>query len=407
LAAALTLRWPGPTECRPFPDDSKRAPDYAVIKLRGAIVKTSLARNILSCAVAGLLAACSAEKPPEPLRTVRTAEIRYDKAQETNRYTGTVQSRHEVDQAFRVGGKIMSRKVDVGQTVREGDVLAVLDDTDYRLAEDAARQQLVAATATARQAESDRRRNQDLIADGAVSASEDEHTQSRARTTQAAAEAAARQLELARNRLQYTVLRASRSGVVTAVRAEAGQVVAEGQAVISIANPGEPEVVVDVPEDQVAAFKTARYQASLNATPNQAFDVALRELAPQAASQTRTYRARLKPVAPRPLPLGATATLVVQRPAGDAAVAAIPAGAITQVNGKPALWVVRREGAEPVATVHLAPVSLHGYRNDEVLVSSLPAGALVVTAGVQKMAPGLRVALAGAAGNDAAKQAAK
>lgn len=370
-------------------------------------MNTTLATALLSVAAATLLAACSAETPPAPLRPVRTAEIRYDRAQETNRYTGTVQSRHEVDQAFRVGGKIMSRKVDVGQTVREGDVLAVLDDTDYRLAEDAARQQLVAATAAARQAESDRRRNQELISDGAVSASEDEHTQSRARTTQAAADAAARQLELARNRVQYTVLRASRSGVVTAVRAESGQVVAEGQPVISIANPGEPEIVVDVPEDQVAAFKMARYEASLNAAPDQTFPVALRELAPQAAAQTRTYRARLKPVTPRLLPLGATATLVARHSAAEAPVAAIPASAITQANGQPALWVVRREGAEPVATVHLAGVTVHGYRNDEVLVSGLPAGTRVVTAGVQKMAPGLRVALPGAAGGEAAKQAAR
>jgi RND family efflux transporter MFP subunit len=370
-----------------------------------SIVNTSLATAFLSVVLAALLSACTPEPPAEALRSVRTAEIRYDKGQVTNRYTGTVQARHEVDQAFRVGGKIVARKVDVGQTVREGDVLAVLDDTDYRLAEEAARQQLVAVTTTARQAESDRRRNQELIGDGAVSASDDEHTQSRARTTQAAAEAAARQLELARNRLGYTVLRASRSGVVTAVRAEAGQVVAEGQPVVSIANPGEPEVVVDVPEDQVAAFKAARYQASLNAMPDQTFEVALRELAPQAASQTRTYRARLKPVKPRPLPLGATATLVAERPAGDSAVAAIPASAITQAGGKPAVWVVRREGAGAVATVHLSPVSLHGYRNDEVLVSGLPPGALVVTAGVQKMAPGLRVTLAGATADDAAKQA--
>jgi RND family efflux transporter MFP subunit len=361
---------------------------------------------LLAAPVVLLAAACSSEKPPEPLRTVRTAEVRYDKAQETNRYTGTVQSRHEVDQAFRVGGKIMARKVDVGQTVREGDVLAVLDDTDYRLAEEAARQQLNASLATQRQAESDRKRNQELIGDGAVSTSEDEHTQSRAQVARAAAEADARKLELARNRLQYTVLRASRSGVVTAVRAEAGQVVAEGQPVMSIANPGEPEVVVDVPEDQLAAFKAARYAASLNAAPDQTFEVALRELAPQAAATTRTYRARLTPVAPRPLPLGATATLVAQRVAGEEAVAAIPAAAITQSKGRPAVWVVRRAGPEPVGTVELAEVTVRGYRNDEVLVAGLPAGALVVTAGVQKMAPGLRVALAGAAA-DAAKQAAK
>ena len=119
---------------------------------------------------------------------------------------------------------------------------------------------------------------------------------------QAAAEAEARKLELARNRLKYTVLRASRSGVVTAVRFEVGQVVAEGQPVVSIANHGEPEIVVDVPEDHLAAFKTARYKASLASAPEQSFDVVLRELSPQAAAQTRTFRARLKPATPAAAP---------------------------------------------------------------------------------------------------------
>ena len=72
------------------------------------------------------------------------------------------------------------------------------------------------------------------------------------------------------------------------------------------------------------------------------------------------------------------------------------------------MWVVRRAGSEPDGTVELIRVDVHGYRNDEVLVSGPPAGALVVTAGVQKMAPGLRVALPdGARSNDASKQAAR
>ena len=372
-------------------------------------MKPSLSVALLAAPIAAvLLSACKPDQPAvEALRSVRTAEIRYDKAKETNRYTGTVQARHEVDQAFRVGGKVMARKVDVGQTVREGDVLAVLDETDYRLAEEASRQQSIAAATQARQAESDRRRNETLIDDGAVSTSDDEQTRTAAVRAKAAAEAAARQLELARNRLKYTVLRASRSGVVTAVKAESGQVVAEGQPVVSIANPGEPEIVVDVPEDHVASFKTARYTASLAAAPDETFDVALRELAPQAAAQTRTYRARLKPVTARQLPLGATATLVANRNSGEQAVAKIPASAITQSKGQPALWVVHRTGTEPVGTVELTEVAVHGYRNDEVLVSGLPAGALVVTAGVQKMAPGMRVALPDAAASVAAKQAAR
>ncbi|HET9651216.1 MAG TPA: efflux RND transporter periplasmic adaptor subunit, partial [Usitatibacter sp.] len=358
--------------------------------------------------VAAMLGACTHKPPAEPLRAVRTVEVRYENAGEKNRYVGTVRARHEVDQAFRVGGKVMKRSVEVGQAVRAGDVIAVLDDTDYRLAEEAARQQLAAATAQAAQAESDRKRLAALKLDGSVSASDEERADSNARTTKATAEAKAKELDLARNRLAYTTLHASQSGVVTAVKFEVGQVVAEGQPVVSISNQGEPEIVVDVPEDQFGAFKSATYKASLASAPDAVFDVTLRELSPQAAAQTRTYRTRLKPAAPRVLPLGATATLFVEYKAGQTGTAALPAAAITQVNGQPALWVAQRGAAgEAAGTVSLVPVTVHGYRNDDVLVSGPKAGDLVVTAGVQKMAPGLKVALSASAQDTATKQAAR
>jgi RND family efflux transporter MFP subunit len=296
---------------------------------------------------------------------------------------------------------VAQRKVDVGQFVHEGDVLAVLDDSDYRLAEEAARQQWTVAVAQARQAESDRKRLGSLNADGSVSVADDEHAHSGAQTAQATEEAQARQLEHARNRLKYTVLRASRSGVVTAVRVEVGQVVAEGQPLVAIADPGTPEIVVDVPEDQLTAFKKAHFKASLASAPDEQFEVAIRELSPQAAVQTRTYRARLKPVSARPLPLGSTATLVSDRVVSDVQVAAIPATALTQANGHPAVWLVKHAGVEPVGNVDVMPVTVHGYRNDLALVSGVPAGGQVVTAGVQKMSPGLKVALPATALADA------
>ena len=360
-------------------------------------MKNSLAA-VVALPIAAMLCACNPDKPPvQAPRPVSTVEVRYDQAREANRYVATVQSRHEVDEAFRVGGKVVQRKVDVGQLVKEGDVLAVLDDADYRLAEDAARQQHDASVTQARQADSERQRLANLKKDGSVSAADDERATSGAQTAHAAAEAEARKLELARNKLKYTVLRASRSGVVTAVRLEAGQVVGEGLPVVSIANPGEPEIVVDVPEDQVAAFKAARFKASLASAPAEFFDVSLRELSPQAAAQTRTYRARMKPVDARALPLGATATVLTHRILSGTAVASIPAAAITQDKGQPALWVVKRIGKEPLGIVELRHVSVHGYQNDEVLVSGPSGGEQVVTAGVQKMAPGLTVALPAAA----------
>lgn len=370
-------------------------------------MKPSFRMALVPLSIAAMLSGCSHPPPPEPMRAVRTVEIRYDKIQETDRYFGSVQSRYEVDQAFRVSGKVASRKVDVGQKVRQSDIIAVLDDSDYKLAVDAAQQQVAAAEAQARQAESDQKRLNALKSDGSVSPSDNEKAQSNAQTTRATAEAETRKLELARNRFQYTVLRASQDGVVTSVKFEAGQVVAEGQPVVSIAKEGEPEIVVNVPEDQLSVFKAARYRATLTSAPDQPFEVVLRELSPQAASTTRTFRARLKPATPRPLPLGASATLVVDRPAADNTSATIPAAALTQNKGQPAVWVVRREGADTVGTVQLLAVFVHAYRNDDVLVSGPSAGELVVTAGVQKMAPGLKVAFQGAASNLESKQAAR
>ena len=350
---------------------------------------------------AALLCACSPSQPAaQVLRPVRTVELRYGSARESNRYVGTVQSRYEVDQAFRVGGKVVQRRVDVGQSVKEGEVLAVLDDSDYRLAEDAARQARDAAAAQARQADSDRQRLAALKADGSVSAADDERARTSAQTALANAEAEARKLELARNRLNYTVLRASRSGVVTAVRFEVGQVVAEGAPVISIADPSLPEIVVDVPEDRLGTFQQSSFQAALAGMPDRTFIVALRELSPQASAQTRTYRARLKPLDGQPLPLGATATLEAQRVLAGTLVAAVPATALTQSIGQPAVWVVKPTDAQAVGTVERVPVAVWGYRNEEVLLSGVPAGQRVVTAGVQKMSPGLKVALQ----NDAAEE---
>jgi RND family efflux transporter MFP subunit len=370
-------------------------------------VKAHLTLSALIVPIAALLAACSSKPAPEPLRMVRTAELRYDKTQETGRYFGSVQARYEVDQAFRVGGKVVSRKVDVGQKVRQGDVIAVLDDTDYKLAVEAAQQQLAATQAQARQAESDRQRLNALKADGSVSPSDDEKAQSSAQTTRATAEADARKLDLTRNRLEYTTLRASQDGVITSVKFEVGQVVPEGQPIVSIAKEVEPEIVVNVPEDQLSPFKASRYKAVLTSAPDQPFDVVLRELAPQAASATRTFRARLKPATPRALPLGASARLIVERSTGDAPAAAIPASAITQNKGQPAVWIVHRAGTDPVGTVDLTNVIVHQYRNDDVLLSGPPAGELVVTAGVQKMTPGLKVALPGAARKVEPKEAAR
>lgn len=353
-----------------------------------------------SLIAAALLAACSQPQPvAEAPRPVRTVQVEYATATALDTYSGTVRARYEIEQAFRVGGKVVRRAVEVGQLVRAGDVLAVLDDADLRLAVEAAQQQLRAAQSQATQAQADHRRLIPLRNDGFISPTVEERARNGAESSNAQAEVAQRQLALSRNRLDYAVLRATQSGVVTAVRLEAGQVVAEGQPIVSIARTDEREVVVDVPEDKLAALKEARFSAATFADPGRRFELELRELAPAAASVTRTFRARLRPTQPQPdLVLGMTVNVRVQSAAAATMpVAALPSTALTQHNGQPAVWIVAPAAAEPVGAVELVPVDIQGYRNEEVLVSGLPAGRQVVVAGVQKLAPGLKVTVAPAA----------
>ena len=338
------------------------------------------------------------EAAPEPLRAVRTAEIRYDKTQETNRYVGTVQSRHEVNEAFRVGGKVVQRKVDVGQKVREGDVLAVLDDTDYRLAEEAARQQLDAATTQARQAESDRQRLNAL--EDATARSARPTTRRRRRGAQTASRHGGGRGEEARACTQSAEVHgAARVAERRRHRACASRSDRSWpKASRSSRSPtkASPRSWPTCPRITWRHSRASRYKAWLASAPEQTFEVVLRELSPQAAAQTRTFRARLKP--------------------RDAAAAAArrdrharrrTPGRRSAGSGNPRL----RDHAEQGPARGLGRSSRggragrnrrsHQRRRCTAIATtrcSCPGrrpGELVVTAGVQKMAPGLRVALPG------------
>jgi RND family efflux transporter MFP subunit len=341
---------------------------------------------------AGLLAACA--KPVEPVmlaKPVRVQQITLAAAATDESYTGEVRARVESDVAFRVGGKVARREVEVGQRVRSGDVLARLDAQDYALGVSAALNQRQAAAVEAEQAAADAARFAKLAGQGFVSQAEAQRYRSRADAARERLEQATREAELARNREGYAALRAPFDGVVTALHIEVGQVVAEGQPVATLAALGEREIVIDIPESRVVqAKRTPAARASLWAGDGQRFVVTLRELSPIASSLTRTFRARYSiGVDAPPTELGMTATVWLgTEAAGDARpVATLPASALHHADGEPAVWIVAADQGTPI----LAPVQVVRYGQDEVQVSGLRDGQLVVTAGVQKLAAGMRV----------------
>jgi RND family efflux transporter MFP subunit len=307
-------------------------------------------------------------------------------------FTSVVRPRIESELAFRTGGKVVERPVEVGTRVKAGQVLARLDPADYQLAVKAATDQMQAATVDAEQAASDEARLRRLLADGSVGAADHERQKARADAAAARLDQARRQVDLARNREGYAALVAPYAGVVTAIRFELGQVVPEGLPVLSLAREGDPEVVVDLPEDWVDRARTLVATAAPWSEPAAQWRLALRELSPQASAQGRTYRARFAATPESrtqvaALALGSTVRLTLSSPASGPASTALPVSALLKGSGPEGVWALDAKGSGLVFT----PVKVVSIDEAQVHVTGLAAGSRVVSVGAQKLDAGIAV----------------
>ena len=352
-------------------------------------------RQLALIALASALAGCRAEstttQQSEAPKPVQVAEVKLAPAGAAQAYTGVVRARREADIGFRVGGRMAARLAEVGGRVVAGLELARLDPTDLALSVRASEADLAAAEAQSRQAAADAGRSRTLRAAGHASSAFDDQRVAAARSAAERVAAARAQLDLARRRLDYAVLRAPGDGVVTALLAEAGQVVAEGQAVLRVANPEERELVVQVPETAVADLAAGRAEAAFWARPGEAFPARLRELAPQAETALRTCTARFSlPAAPDWVALGMTGTVRLAADGGGAAVATLPLSALHDRGQGPMVW--RVDGAK-VASVPVEVVSLGEVT--ATLRGPLADGDRVVAVGPQVLDPDSLVRVAG------------
>jgi RND family efflux transporter MFP subunit len=302
-------------------------------------------------------------------------------------FVGTIRSRHEADLGFRAGGRIAARLVDAGARVTAGQVLARLDPADLTLALRAAEAEVLSAEAAATQTAAEAERSRVLRAQGHVSASLDDQRQAAARAAAERLAAATAARDLARNRLGHASLLAPADGVVTAVLADAGTVVAEGTPVLRLADPAQLEALVPIPEDAVADLPAHVAEVAAWARPGQRLPATLREVSPQADPLLRTYAARFALPAPPPwLALGMTATVTLRQDAAGRA-AVLPVAALHDRGQGPMVWTV-----DPAAgRVAAQPVRVRALRQDAAILDGVPDGALVVALGVQKLDPAARV----------------
>jgi len=359
----------------------------------------------LVVAIASGLTACTQPPTPEkvePPRPVRSLVVAPSDVGSTLTLPGELRPRIETRYGFRVAGKLASRSVSVGDRVRPGAELARLDPADVMPAIQSGEAQALAVRTELEFARAELARQQSLRDRNFISTAQLERQQAAVDGAAARLEAAQAQLRQARNALDFQVLKSDVAGVVVAVEAEAGQVVAAGQPVLRIAQLGEIEVVVNIPESDLAAARNAiGWEVTLPALGNRTLPARLRELSPLADSGSRTYAARLalrgEPVGKQDgksgadladVALGMSAIVRAERSGASAFL--LPVSALFSKDDDPRVWVVDPSSltVQPVA-VKTAGLTDEGVR----IVAGLNPGDRVVTAGANMLVAGQKVRL--------------
>ena len=353
-------------------------------------------RIVAAAVIAATVAACGekvSSTPPQP-RPVRTVTVEHGGNGETVSLTGHIWARYPVDLAFRLDGRMVERPVHVGDVVAPGQVVGRLDPRIQQNALRAAQGSLASAQAQLTQARLTFSRQQALVKDGWTPRAKFDEAQQALLSAQAQVESAQAQVRTVQEQLGYTVLSADAAGVVTAIGAEPGEVVSAGHMVVQVAREGGLDAVFDVPEQLIrTAPRDPVVEVALTDDPTVRATGRVREVAPQADSTTRTFRVKVAIVdPPATMRLGSSVSgrITLAPPPG----VEIPASALTEASGHPAVWVVDPQSQ----TISLRGVDVVRYDPATVVISQgLESGDLVVTAGVQTLHPGQKVHLLGAA----------
>jgi RND family efflux transporter MFP subunit len=351
---------------------------------------SSLLQPFAALAMLIVLAGCDAQTAPVPKtagRPVQVQQVTFGSETMSRDFVGIVQARYESDLGFRVAGKIVARRVNVGDHVRAGDVIAELDPQDLLLQAQSAEAEFAAATSNLEQAAVDLKRYKQLKQRGFASNADFDRKQTANDEAEGRMERAKRSLDLARNQLAYAELKADADGVITATLAEPGQVVALGQGVVRLARDGAKEALVALPETWLGEARKAQATVRLWTDQGKSFTAHLRELSPQADAATRTYAARFSiEDADDSVAFGMTTTVTLSR-ASDERRARLPLSAILNRGQGASVYLVDASG-----TLVLRPVTVASFTEDTAVVTSgISNGDKIVTLGVQKLAAGAKV----------------
>ena len=351
-------------------------------------------RFLAAALIAGSVAGCDKGAPPlSEARPVRAVTVENRAQGETLSLTGHIRPKDEVGLAFRMDGRMVERPVQVGDVLKPGQVVARLDPQIEDNALRSAEANLASLEAALTQARLTFSRQQELLKDGWTPKANFDEAQQKMLAAQAQVESAQAQVRIAREQQSYAVLYADGAGSVTAKGAEPGEVVHAGQTIVQVARQGGRDAVFDVPEQLMRTGPSnPLVEISLSNDPQIKATGRVREVAPQADAATRTFEVKVGLTdPPDAMKLGDTVVgrITLSAPPG----VEVPASAMTESGGRPAVWVFDPQSK----TVSLHDVQVVRYDPASVVISQgLGTGDVVVTAGVQTLRPGQKVRLLGA-----------
>ena len=350
------------------------------------------------------LGGCKPETATSDIRPVRTLVVDPKSVPDDRQAVGDVKPRYESDLSFRVAGKVLSRRVDVGASVRQGDTLATLDTQDFQNRLRSAEAEVTSADAVLVEARGDEARKAKLLSDGYTPRATYDTVLRNLRSAEARLISAKADLDLTRDQLRYTELKAEFDGVITAVGAEPGQNVNAGQMVVKLARPGDKDAVFSIAETAFADRSSSSEHPEVItwplSNPELRINGIVREISPVANSTTRTYTVKVTLNDPPPQ-LRFGMSIAGRLKASSDPVVTLPLAALFEKNGSPAVWVFDQVSGN----VTLRQVTVARYETDTaVIAGGLAKGDVVVTAGINTLREGQKVRIAEAYSNGSGSQ---
>ncbi|MFN4277066.1 MAG: efflux RND transporter periplasmic adaptor subunit [Ferrovibrio sp.] len=350
--------------------------------------KTRLLAFVSALALpAAVLGGCNEVAQTEPKQSalveVQAAEVVTLPASVT--LTGAVAARVESDLGFRIAGRVAARYAEVGDRVRKGQLLAMLETTQQAADVSAARARLAGAQATLREAQATFQRQSALLSQGFTTRTRFDDAKQALDSAMANVDRSKAEFARTDDTLSNAELRATADGVITARNAEVGQVLEVAQKVYSLAKDGPRDAVFEVFETMLAnPAANRRVELSLVTNPAIKAVGVVREIAPTVDVQKGTIRVKVEiDGAPAEMGLGTPISGVF--PSSNHTTVVLPWTAFFADRGKPAVWVVDPQ----THAVALKPVVAQSYRTGKLIVSAgLGENELVVTRGGQLLRPG-------------------